>query len=89
LAAPYGRPGTSRVVLRDQVAAAVTKTGYAHPRPASRRSPGGDGARFFISLVTIVRPAESLRVAVDERNASSRIDGTTSRAEEQPRNCVS
>ena len=44
-------PGTYRIVLRDQVGAAVTKTGCAHPSPASRRCTSSDGARFLAPLV--------------------------------------
>ena len=54
-----GCPDTCRIVLRDQVAAAVTETGCAHPGPASWCCTGSDGARVLAPLVGIGRSAES------------------------------
>ena len=48
-------PGTDRNVLRDQVGAAITKTCCAHPRPASRRCTGCNGARLLLPLVGVAQ----------------------------------
>lgn len=60
-AAPHGRTGTYRTVLRDQAVAEVTKKGCTHPSPASRRCSSDDAvlAAEAAGHMTITRNADA------------------------------